>query len=321
MSGVSKILRLKELLAILISSRPRYVINKLFPGNRNVKSFPQMILPLLFAIFTLDAHSQSPDTTQDRGSQLIPWRVALVAGGTAGIITAAHLQNYDSWWKGVRGPFHLSVDDSYPLAADKCGHFLFSNDAADIVGRSFAWSGIERSRAMLYGAGAAFAFQLYVEIEDGFHPDLGFSFGDILADGLGSCYPMLQEKCSVLQAISPKWSAERSTRYDQGAYRTIFDDYESQNYWLSVNIDGILGESAPRYIPSWLNIAVGYGVTNLDLHGNGDREFYLGFDIDCNKLPGDGDFLKSVKHLLNYLHVPAPTIRLSPTLIGYGLRF
>jgi len=280
-----------------------------------------MILALLVVTFPLDVHGQPADTVDHSGSQLIPWRVAIVAGGTAGIIVAAHLQNYDSWWKGVRGPFHLSVDDGYPLGADKCGHFLFSNDAADLVGRSFAWSGIDRPRALLYGAGVAFAFQLYVEIEDGFHPDLGFSPGDILADGVGACYPLLQDELPVFGAISPKWSAEQSTRYQQGAYRTIFDDYESQNYWLSVNIDGILGESAPSYIPSWLNVAFGYGVTNLDLHGGGDREFYVGLDVDVNKLPGDSDILKSIKHLLNYIHVPAPTIRLTPTLIGYGLRF
>ncbi|HUL43354.1 MAG TPA: DUF2279 domain-containing protein [Bacteroidota bacterium] len=287
-----------------------------------MRTHPGIILLIASILFAAPAHSQSSDSVLHAGnSGVIPWRVALVAGGTAGIIVGAHLQNYDSWWKGDRGPFHLSVDDGPPLGADKCGHFLFSNGAADLVGRSFAWSGIERTRALLYGAGIAFAFQLYVEIEDGFHPDLGFSPGDIVADAMGSCYPLLQNTSPIFTAISPKWSAEPSTRYQHGAYRTIFDDYESQNYWLSVNLDAIMGESAPSFIPTWLNIAAGYGVTNLDLHGSGERELYLALDVDFNKLPGDGDFLNAVKHLLNYVHMPAPTIRLAPSVIGYGLRF
>src|SRR5713101_1493947 len=73
------------------------------------------------------AHAGESDTAQSRGAgTLIPWRIALVGAGSGALVVAAHLQNYDSWWKGNRGPFHLSVDDAPPLGADKCGHFLFS---------------------------------------------------------------------------------------------------------------------------------------------------------------------------------------------------
>ena len=104
-------------------------------------------------------------------------------------------------------------------------------------------------------------------------------------------------------------------------YRTILDDYESQYYWLSVNLQALLGESTATFVPTFLNVAIGYGVTNLDLKGGGDREFYLSLDLDVNRLPGSGGFLSAIKHVLNYIHLPAPAIRLTPSVITYGLRF
>jgi hypothetical protein len=261
------------------------------------------------------------DSSGSSGAGVNPARLAIVCAGTGALIVGAHLQNYDSWWKGSRGPFHLSVDDAYPLGADKCGHFLFSYYAADAVGRSFAWSGVEPERAMMYGGLAAFAFQTYVEVEDGFHPEIGFSLGDLAADAFGAVLPELQSRSSFLNAISPKWSANPSTRYGRHQYRTILDDYESQYYWLSFNLRALLGDSSATFIPSFLNIAVGYGVTNLDLKGNGDREMYLALDIDVNRLPGSGGFLSAIKHVFNYVHFPAPAIRLTPGVISYGLRF
>ena len=279
-------------------------------------------ISITFLLICNSAYSQRPDTAAtSTDSNVIPWRLGLVAGGTAGLIVTAHLQNYNSWWKGTRGPFHLSVDDSPTLGADKCGHFLFSYYAADIVGNSLDWSGIGRDRGLLYGGIVSIAFQLYVEVEDGFHPDLGFSVGDAVADGAGAILPLLQEKYHSFRAISPKWSINPSDRYKQHQYRSIIDDYESQYYWLSFNLHELLGESSPKFIPSFLNVALGYGVSDLDLHGNGNSEMYLALDIDFTKLPGDGDILKAVKHVLNFFHVPAPTIRLTPSIIVYGLRF
>ncbi len=281
----------------------------------------------LFLFFCLLYDSSLSQIEQERSrdsinsSHVSTWRLMLVGGAAATAVTIAHIQNYNSWWKGSLGPFHLSVDDAAPLDADKCGHFLFSYYVADILGHSLRWSGIDTGRAAVYGTAFAFALQLYVEIEDGFHPSIGFSIGDLTANALGSGYAWLQQRQTFFQGISPKWSASPSTRYQHHYYRTIFDDYESQNYWLSFNIKSLIGKQLPSFFPGFLNIAMGYGVTNLDLKGGGDREVYLSLDIDVNKLPGSGDFLASLKHALNYVHFPAPTIRLTPTIICYGLRF
>ncbi len=299
------------------------VVNR--PHELNVDSMKHYPVFILIAFLTVHAPCPAQPGNDDtvRGtetSRIDMPRLLAVGAASAVVVTIAHIQNYNSWWKGTSGPFHAAVDDAPPLGADKCGHFLFSYYVADILGGSMRWSGIDSLRAALYGSLFAFTLQLYVEIEDGFHPNLGFSFGDLAANTLGSSYALVQERYPLLRSISPKWSFSPSTRYLHHDYRTIFDDYESQNYWLSFNIAGLTGNRILSFLP-FLNVAVGYGVTNLDLKGNGDREIYLSLDIDMTKLPGDGELLHSIKHLLNYFHFPAPTIRLTPTVIAYGLRF
>ncbi|MBI3189950.1 MAG: DUF2279 domain-containing protein [Ignavibacteriales bacterium] len=263
---------------------------------------------------------QTTDDTSIVQSEISPFRFGLVVGASAGIITLAHLQNYNSWWKGERAPFHLDNDENANLYADKFGHFYFSYVASDIMSRSFHWSGMEEQDAAMLGGGLALAFQLYVEVEDAFHPNLGFSLGDGVADALGAALPALRLEYPSLNTLSLKWSAIPSPRFQRGDFRTIIDDYESQYYWLSVNIKDALGKSSPGFIPSFLNLALGYGVKNLSINENKESELYLSLDIDFTKLPGDGAFLHSIKHILNYFHAPMPTIRIAPSVIGYGLR-
>ncbi|TAK57248.1 MAG: DUF2279 domain-containing protein, partial [Bacteroidetes bacterium] len=192
---------------------------------------------------------------------------------------------------------------------------------SDMISRSLHWSGIEPHEAYLYGGGLALAFQLYVEVEDAFHPELGFSVGDAAADIAGAAFPALKQHYPLFKPVTIKWSAIPSVRYNRGEYRTLLDDYESQYYWLSVNIEDALGDACPTIIPSFLNLAVGYGVKNLDGQGNGTPELYLSLDCDFTRLPGEGSFLSALKHILNYIHCPAPTVRLSPEITFYGVRF
>jgi len=258
------------------------------------------------------------DSTQ---SSVDHGRLALVIGGTAGIIAAAHLQNHNSWWRGDIGAFHLGEDGTPYLHQDKLGHFYFTYLSSDIIGRSFGWAGVEQSIAVWYGGAIALGFQTYVEIEDGFHPELGFSLGDETADILGAAWPIGQSKWMFLENIHPKWSVIESAAYRSGHYRTIIDDYESQYVWFSGNIRGLFGESTPAFVPSFVNVALGFGVKGILEPGGAHREVYLGLDVDWDKLPGDGSFLIALKHALNYIHTPAPTIRFTPHVVMYGLRF
>lgn len=264
--------------------------------------------------------NSSLEVMKETKGEIHPVRLGIVIGGAVGIVTIAHVQNYNSWWKGTTSSFHFGDDGTKYLHADKLGHFMFTYVASDMMGHSFVWAGLQQRTAFLYGGGLALAFQTYVEIEDAFHDDLGFSTGDQIANTLGAAMPLLQHEVPFFSKLKFKWSAIPSLRFQRGRYRTIFDDYESQYYWISANVKEMCGISSP-FVPDFLNIAVGIGVKNLDFQGNGDRELYLALDVDMEKLPGEGAFLQTLKHALNYIHFPAPAIRFTPHVVMYGLRF
>jgi hypothetical protein len=105
------------------------------------------------------------------------------------------------------------------------------------------------------------------------------------------------------------------------------EDYAGQMFWLSVNIHEYLPKNIQRYWPDWLSIAVGYGISKwngyLETAGYRvtDRELWLSFDYNLEKLPGDTKFLIMLKRILNQIHFPAPAVRLTPSVIWYGLFF
>lgn len=280
-----------------------------------------LTVALAIFLFTSSCLFGQDTLRTDSSTYVKPGRVAIVLAGSAAIITAAHVQNYNSWWKGERSTFHLNEDGRYNFLMDKYGHCYFTYLMSDLIGKSFHWSGINRSRAILYGSGLALAFQLYVEIEDGFTPNLGFSVGDAVADVVGAAYPVLQYHQPWLENVRMKFSVIPSERYKRGAYHTLIDDYESQYYWLSANIAELFPRVFKPFWPSFLCLTVGQGVKNLDGRGDGDREIFIGLDYDFTKLPGEGSFLSTVKHVMNFIHFPAPTIRVTPSLVAYGLRF
>lgn len=273
-----------------------------------------LILLVAYCVF-----SQETDSSQTDVCVVKPGRVALVMGGYGALVIGAHLQNYNSWWRGERGSFHFADNTAHTFGADKLGHLYFSFLGSDMVGRSLIWAGLEPRDAFLYSGALIIAFQLYVEIEDAFHPELGLCVGDVAADFVGAGFPFLQHSYPPLQSVTFKWNFIRSERFKRGSHRTVIDDYESQYHWLAANVKELLPDVVPSFWPRFLGVALGYGEKNLD---NGrERELYVALDYDFTKLPGEGSFLSAVKHVLNYFHFPAPTIRLTPGIITYGLRF
>ena len=120
-------------------------------------------------------------------------------------------------------------------------------------------------------------FELYIEFEDGFAQDWGFSPGDAYADILGAAWPVAQYYVEPLRHIQPKYSYFPSPRYRgtgkfaEGIYKendyqyggNIFDDYEGQTYWIAFHVDGLLPESMRDYWPDWLGIALGVSIRDM----------------------------------------------------------
>lgn len=255
----------------------------------------------------LSVHKPYPLKTQINYPALFGMGALYLSAGIG-----VHIYQRNAWWKDNRTSFHFQNDWPYAMWIDKIGHFY----AASLLVHAFS-SGLESANfpiedAMVYGTIAALAFQYYVEIEDGFGAQWGFSPGDAIANTLGACYTLSQYYFPYLQNFQFKFSYFPSEKMRNGIHKgNMIDDYEGQRYWLTFRMKNILPDNLSNVWPEFLNLAVGTSVKELDGKGGGRREIYIGLDFNPLVLPFTGKFGNFVKNTLNYFHLPMPAIRIS----------
>jgi len=157
-------------------------------------------------------------------------RLGIIGGAllTTGLIIDYYQRN--AWWLGERAPFHFQNDWEYALNVDKVGHIYATALTQHIFQKSLEWSGVSESKSVWYGAGLALMFELYIETQDGFHKQWGFSPGDAMGDAVGAVYPVLQHNIPPLKNVKFKWSYWPSKDLRDGKKQMIIDDYKGQTY-------------------------------------------------------------------------------------------
>jgi hypothetical protein len=271
---------------------------------------------LLFIILIFQNEIPGQDSTEINNERLY-----IVAGVSAvGFGLSYGLQN-NVWWKGDKSEFHFNWTNDWnaDLGADKFGHFYFTHLLTNIYAQSFTWTGMRPFQSRLYAGGVAMLHQTFTEVRDGFSKEYGFSWADYIFNILGAAYPSLQYEYAFLQNFSFKISYEKSARFKQGSHSSIIDDYESTYNWLSINVNNLLPTEMKEYWPKFLNIAVGHSVTNLSFEPQ--HQLFIGLDWNLKGLPGEGWFWKLLKENLDYYHFPAPTVKIYPNVVWYGLKF
>ncbi|CUS80240.1 Predicted lipoprotein (DUF2279) [Candidatus Kryptonium thompsonii] len=276
------------------------------------------LMGLLICIFAFNVSFSGMNDS----SKVNPYRLGLVLGTAVGVFTAAHLQQYSSWWKGELTKFHFRDDFNQVLSADKFGHAYFSFLISDLLGRSLQWAGVKKSSAFIWSGVGSLLFQTYVEVEDGFRPSLGFSISDEVSNIIGAFLPYVRERYNFLKIVNFKISMFPSEKFKSGAHRFIVDDYESLYFWLSFDVSKILNM---KFLKFWLfdffDLAVGYSVKSINWNGGGEREIFLSIDYDLTKIPVNVWILKQIFNVLNYYHLPAPAFRFTPSLKFYLIKF
>ncbi len=278
---------------------------------------------LMIATLPLLPVSGAGQTERSDSSSIDCARLGVVAGVTTGAFVVGHVMLNDLWWKGERSDFHVDWDHDrlYALGADKAGHAYFPYAAATLYSQALEWTGIDSTAAVWGGSGVALAYQTYIEVRDGFSRDWGFSWGDMGANIVGSALPVIRHYVPEARIVSPKISFYPSTKFRNGGFGAIIDDYESTFHWLSIDLHELLPEGLREIYPPYINIAIGHSVRDLDGRGGGKHEIYLSLDLDPRKLPGDSPILRFLKRNLNLYHLPAPAVRITPEVVWYGIHF
>jgi hypothetical protein len=254
-------------------------------------------------------------------------RFGIVSAAAVSTLGAAYYAVKNSWWSEHPMKFHLDngPDLKYALNLDKAAHFFGGNLGADLFSDALQWSHFERREALLYGAAFSSFVQLTMEIKDGFAPAWGFSVLDVGSGMLGSLYPWLQDAVPVMSNFDLKMSYwKRSNRYYEYTENATWnDDYINQTYWVSAKMHNLLPPTWRKYWPSFLALAAGIGIDETTDHvGGGNIELYLALDVDMMEvLPSSSPLWTTIRHFLNYIKFPAPAIRLTPSVIWYGVYF
>jgi len=251
--------------------------------------------------------------------------LAGIGSGLLGISYGVQVYQKNAWWKDQRTKFHFYNDWEYALWIDKTGHLYGTYMAAHIFSAGLEGANVQAEAKAWCSSALALSFQLFVEVQDGFGPQWGFSPGDAYADVLGAAFPVFQYYYPYLHNFDIKFSYFPADLYkkdpESGQTHIVMDDYAGQKYWLALKLKNMLPEKISHYWPEFLCLALGVGVRELDGSGHGKRDVYLALDLDAETIPLYGKYWEFVKSSLNYIHFPMPGIRFTPKSISFVLAY
>jgi len=286
------------------------------------------IISICLICCCLNAIGQS-DTTRNKRLNTV------IAVGAVGY--GAAIYGLSELWYKASGftSFRFFNDNAQWNQMDKAGHFFATYHFSRLGDNVLKWSGVEEKKAALWGSILGTAILIPIEILDGFSPDYGFSYGDMIANIAGSGFYLGQDLLWNEQRITPKFSFHQTSLagvspdlLGNGLVEELFKDYNGQTYWLSFDIRAFAKESK---FPKWLNMAVGYGAHDMVRGSEGQnnmagfesyRQGYLGIDFDLTAIKTSKKWLKTTLFVLDMIKLPAPTLEFSKNGVkGYFFYF
>ncbi|MCH2022090.1 MAG: YfiM family protein [Saprospiraceae bacterium] len=258
-----------------------------------------------------------------------------------------------AWYTNYkRSEFHFFDDWNGWRQMDKFGHAMTGYFESKWAGDLYRWTGIPRKHSCWIGFGTGMLFQTTLEVLDGFSEKWGFSWGDMAFNLIGGGLYLGQELLWNEQRIRLKMSIHKpqyseapiqssnsssttsineraASLFGTSAPELLFKEYNGQTIWLSINVASFCKTRKNNFPPSWINVALGYGIENVfgaesntweDDNGNifsipqsyeRHSQFYLSLDIDFERIPTKHKWLKVVFSILNIFKVPFPTLEVN----------
>jgi len=233
----------------------------------------------------------------------------------------------NTWYKDIeKVPFHFYNDNAGWLQVDKFGH-MFGGYVYSYIGyHGLLKLGATRNEALYFGSTLGFVMQFPIEIMDGIHEGYGFSWGDIVANAMGSALVFGQELLFRDQLIKYKFSYWESNYskisngyFGETTMNRLLNDYNGHTYWFSMPLNKIVFRQS---LPQWLNIAFGYGANGM--YGEFEnitsyngvaipeteryRQYLLSLDIDWTRIKTDSKFLQQLFKGMTFVKLPFPTL-------------
>jgi hypothetical protein len=301
------------------------------------KAVTAVVCAILFLPFRVAGQDSVPALTgQGINKKKLYTSIAL-----EGVFCIAGMSYLNFVWYHDRksAPFHFDNDNRAYLQMDKFGH-VFGGYAESYIGyKLLRNAGVGKGPALWYGGTLGLVLQTPIEIFDAIHDGWGFSWGDEIANALGSSLVIGQELLFNEQVVKYKWSYRpppdrltASGTYVKEWYNRILLDYNAHSYWLSVPLCKIFPNSK---IPPWLCISPGYSaggmfgkyenVTSFNgvpvTPAERYRKYLLSMDIDWTRIKTRSRFLKAILNAMFFIKLPFPAIEFNSMgkIRGYWL--
>lgn len=252
--------------------------------------------------------------------------------GYAALVIGLHVNQSNAWWRDNTGSFHFVEDIQYAKGLDKAGHAYSGYAMTSFCSDLLMECGVSYKPAIWYGAGMGLAYMTYVEVQDGFAKDWGFSPTDAASNVLGVGIYLAQQYIPFIQNFTPRWSYIPTNWVGNNMInkrpKTFIDDYNGTTMWVAMNINNMLPVSLESYWPDWMMLSIGYGIDNYavdDINGQPlpvKSKFLIGIDYDWVKiLPDMSGVLNYMKQILNHIRIPGPTLEITSTGVRFGVLY
>jgi len=283
-----------------------------------MRSLVSVVCTFSLCVYWSSAYAFSLDDTTSINKK----RLDIVIIGTSAAYGASLIALNQAWYKKQQSSFHFFNDNAQWNQVDKAGHMYSAYQLSKAGKELFLWTNMSDKKAAIWGSALSQAFMIPIEVFDGFSADYGFSWGDIAANLMGTGIFLSQELLAKEQKVKLKFSfhhteyaALRPELLGQTYLEEILKDYNGQTYWMSFDIYALANKN-PK-IPSWLNIALGYGAEGM-VYGREDennangytsyRQYYVGIDFDLSHIHTKSPVLKTLLFVADMVKLPAPAL-------------
>jgi len=205
-------------------------------------------------------------------------RVGFVSGMIGGLYAAANVWWSSAWYsKYERGKFQFFNDWREWNHMDKFGHVYSCYIETKFTYDLYHWAGVKDKHSIWVAMLMGNAWQLSIEINDGFQKKWGFSWPDVAMNITGSLMFGIQQYIWKDQRIQMKMSAfpvnydqykdplvkERANKlYGTSFAESLLKDYNAMTIWWSVAPGAFIKKENSKF-PKWLQFAFGYGAKGM----------------------------------------------------------
>lgn len=214
----------------------------------------------------------------------IKWDLLALYGG----VTLFGINNWD--WGSSGYHFEnegwFGTDTKYG-GMDKIGHAYTGYVISQYFTQRIAHTVDDPTNAAITGALLGMGFQTYIEFFDGFAGQHGFSYEDLIADGVGAAFSFLRDTVPGLREKVDfrleYWGASDYHEWNPAS------DYDGQRYVLALKLSGFedLEDSPLRFLELQAGyFTEGYTDETRDAGVDPERNPYVAIGVNLNQLLG-----------------------------------